>query len=293
MVTCLLCNKPFKRLTRSHLVNEHGLSTQEYKLRFPEAETIDTELRHAYGKNFRDANPMKLDKYKKIISDQRIGIQFSEEHRKKISESRLGKSNGPHTKETKDKISESNKKTSKIKKLSGYIRPKYSMSEDALLRARNRMLGNKIGAHSNHNKGKKLNLTQAQRAHRSQKRVEYLSLNKGVRSGTKPEMKFIEYLNSLHIPFDHQFPLITPRGSWLYDFYIPSMNLLVEIDGEFWHSRPLSVNRDKIKNKIAKEHKLTVARISDSNLSFDIIFENHNMIWKKNWELILKRENND
>jgi len=292
MVICQICRKEFKRITRTHL-QQHGLTTKEYQKQFPDAETIDQGLRETYGKFFRESNPMKLEENKKYFSELHTGKEFTEEHCQNISKSKLGKSNGLHSEETNNKISASNRETNRIKKENGYIRPKYVMCDEARERSSIRMMGNTLGKTGHHNKGKILDLTDEQRKNRSIKRVTYLSENKGVRSGTKPELKFIDFLRENNIKYEHQFPIHTNNSSWLYDFWLPDLNLFVEIDGEYWHCKKKTMNRDKFKNKIIQDLDKTLARISTNDLNFTIIFETAEIIWQKNKEILEKRKIND
>jgi very-short-patch-repair endonuclease len=233
---------------------------------------------------------MKTEEGRQYMSALRTGVSFAEEHCRNISESKKGKSNGPHSEETKNKIGQTNKETSQRKKEQGYVRPEYKMSSEALERASERMKGNTLGKNGHHNKGKTLDLTVEQRKNRSAKRVAYLSNSKGVKSGTKPELKFIEFLVEHNINYEHQHPVHTSNGSWLYDFWLPDLNLLIEIDGEFWHSTKQSIRRDKIKNNIAKSLNKTLARISTDNIDFSVIFLSVDEIWQRNNCIINKRK---
>jgi len=289
MVTCQICLKEYKRITRTHLLS-HNLTTENYKMIYPNSDTIDQSLRHAYGKFFRENNPMKLIVNQEMMSKLHSGKLVSDSTRKKLSQSRQGKSNGPHSKNTKLKISLSNKERFRIKKENGYVRPEYKMSPEALVRASDRMIGNTLGKKGHHNKGMTLNLTIEQKRNRSKKRTEYLSKNKNIKSGTKPELLFIDFLTSRKIIFEHQCPVHTNQGSWLYDFYLPELDLFVEIDGEFWHSSKQSIRRDEIKNDIAKNLGKTLARITTENLDFSVIFLSSNEIWEKNISIINKRK---
>jgi hypothetical protein len=61
----------------------------------------------------------------------------------------------------------------------------------------------------------------------------------------------------------------------LFDFYIPELHLLVEIDGEYWHTKTLNqINRDNIKQNNAMLTNFSFVRISDSNLDFNMIYSN-------------------
>jgi very-short-patch-repair endonuclease len=289
MVICAICHREFKRITRTHLV-QHGVTTEEYKQLFPESPIITEELRNSYGKFFRENNPMKSPEMREYFSELFTRRIVSEETRDKISKSNLGRKHGPMSNERKQKIGESNRKTRKQKIEAGWQPLPYKMSDAARKRASKRMQGNTLGKGKSHNKGKTLDLSDDQRNNRSRKRVEYLSGNKTIKSGTKPEKQFIEFLTNQNIKFEHQFPMYTDNGSWLYDFYLPTLNLFVEIDGEFWHSTKQSICRDEIKNNIAKKNGITVARITTNNLDFSIIFLDPDTIWTSNYKIINDRK---
>lgn len=288
MVECQVCKKLFKRITRTHLA-QHGLTTEQYKEKFPGFETISAELKHAYGKKAREDNPMNDPKARKKVSKKLTGRSFSEETLERMSESAKARpTRGPHTLTTKKKIGKSNKKTAAKKKAAGYVH--LPRSEEGNKKVSVKMIGNTNGLTGHKNKGMTLNLTPAQHANRSAKRVEYLASNKSIKSGTKPELAFIDYLNEQDIEFIHQYPIHTDNGSWLMDFYLPTLNLFVEIDGEFWHSTLQQINRDKIKNKIAKELNIPVVRISTNDMIFEHIYQDKDSIWALNYATINKRE---
>lgn len=291
MVNCLLCGQSFSRITRTHL-KKHNLTTIEYKGLFPEAELFDLDLRQKYGKFFRNDNPMKLEINRKNMSEVHRGKQVSEETREKIRRKRKGKTMGPMSQITKEKISKANKDAFAKNKLEGKNRPKYVMSEEARQRMSNRMLGNTLGSLGNHNKGQSLNLSKEQRDNRSKKRVEYLKNNKSRQfSGTKPELKFIDFLVEHNIEFSHQYPIHTSNRSWLFDFYLPELNLLVEIDGEYFHSKKQSITRDLIKEKVSKNNQFRFVRISTNDLNFNIIHCTNEEINAHNKSIMMNRIN--
>jgi very-short-patch-repair endonuclease len=292
MVNCQICNLQFKKITRTHLA-VHGVTLSEYKTKFPNSKIISDDLRHAYGKKAREDNPMHNINSRKKVSDKLKGRKFSEETVARMKESANSRpSRTPHSEETKNKISQSNKAKRQEKIKDGWVPTNYAMSESAREANRQRMLGNTIWDHPNvhHNKGTKLNLSEDQRINRSKKRVEYLASNKSIKSGTKPELEFINYLETQNIKFIHQYPIHTDNGSWLMDFFLPSLNVFVEIDGEFWHSTLQQITRDKIKNKIAKELNIPLVRISTEELNFDHIYNDSNIIWQENYNKITQRE---
>jgi len=84
---------------------------------------------------------------------------------------------------------------------------------------------------------------------------------------SKPEKEFAKKLKKEGIEFIQQYYV----GSFPFDFFIPNKNLLIEIDGEFYH--PLTESdcvydiqkhnykRDKRKNKVASKNGYKLERI--------------------------------
>ena len=125
-------------------------------------------------------------------------------------------------------------------------------------------------------------------------------LGKYPRYNTKPELLFKNYLNENNIEYIQQYEVIDRNGGkWLYDFYLPFKKLLVEIDGEYWHTKDAQYNRDLIKNKLANESGHSLLRISNNNLNFNLIHLSQNEMTLHNKDImegrlnILKRNHND
>ena len=107
---------------------------------------------------------------------------------------------------------------------------------------------------------------------------------------TKPELKFQKFLEQANIAFTKQYIIETVNGNWTYDFYIPSLLMLVEIDGEYWHSKSLEqVNRDKIKSNVAGLAGYKLARISDKDFRPEIIFYSHQELTTHNGNMLANR----
>lgn len=67
-----------------------------------------------------------------------------------------------------------------------------------------------------------------------------------------------EFLDKLNIRYIYQFEAKEIKR--FYDFYLPDSNLLIEIDGDYYHSNPLiyegkKLNRMQIRNKKIDEYK--------------------------------------
>ena len=107
---------------------------------------------------------------------------------------------------------------------------------------------------------------------------------------TKPELEFKRFLDLHDIKYNCQHIIPTTTGSWTYDFIIIDKNILVEIDGEYWHTKSKEqVNRDIIKSKIARDNGYILARISDKDFNLNIIFESADKIWDQNNKILSAR----
>lgn len=89
------------------------------------------------------------------------------------------------------------------------------------------------------------------------------------------EVAFQNILNVLNLPHTQQFSL----DKFTYDFYIQSNNLLVEIDGDFYHSNPVkypngpefpiqkrNFENDKKKDEIARASGYTLLRFWETDI---------------------------
>lgn len=74
------------------------------------------------------------------------------------------------------------------------------------------------------------------------------------------ERKIAEALNAYNISYAQQYRIEGDRRS--FDFFIEP-NVLVEVDGEYWHSRPGRAEQDKQKTELAKERGFTLARVPE------------------------------
>ena len=93
---------------------------------------------------------------------------------------------------------------------------------------------------------------------------------KGIYS-SYPERQFVQILKSKNILFEHQYEV---EGK-LFDFYIPDGNILIEIDGVYWHDRDGTRNtlmhqrikqNDLLKNEIAQKHGFNLIRLWEDEL---------------------------
>lgn len=106
-----------------------------------------------------------------------------------------------------------------------------------------------------------------------------IAQDKGKKTGTKPELAFIEWCKYHQIDFIHQYDVPWKRGwkKW-YDFYLPKYRLLIEIDGVYWHGKGLkdaelneqqkNTRRNDIeKNKLAALRGYNLLRIWEDEIT--------------------------
>jgi hypothetical protein len=84
----------------------------------------------------------------------------------------------------------------------------------------------------------------------------------GGKEGTKPERKMKELLDQLGVEYIFQYPI----GKYLCDFYVPSRNLVIEVDGEYWHNYPDGREVDKTKDGYLKGNGYKVIRLWASDV---------------------------
>lgn len=90
---------------------------------------------------------------------------------------------------------------------------------------------------------------------------------------TWPEREFVKLMRELKVKFEPQKVV----GSKIYDFFIPSKNLLVEIDGNYFHGdediyeelspmQKRNKKNDEYKNVLAKGLGYQIERVWESEL---------------------------
>lgn len=76
-------------------------------------------------------------------------------------------------------------------------------------------------------------------------------------------------LDSWEVEYEPQYK--PPSYGSVYDLYLPQSNLLIEIDGEYWHHSDMAYakeqpKRDKAKNGWAREHGYKLVRIRERDI---------------------------
>jgi very-short-patch-repair endonuclease len=106
------------------------------------------------------------------------------------------------------------------------------------------------------------------------RRINYLK-HRQFNTKTKLEEKFENIINLINLDFEPQYSL---KG-YLYDFYLKDYNILLEVDGDWYHCNPekhpipLSIIQQHVvandirKNKIAEENNIKLLRFWETNIN--------------------------
>jgi very-short-patch-repair endonuclease len=78
---------------------------------------------------------------------------------------------------------------------------------------------------------------------------------------TEPERVFANMMKELKIEVELQKVI----GKKIFDFYIPSKNMIVEVDGDYWHANPMlyeqkDLNKTQLRNQRNDKYKETLAK---------------------------------
>lgn len=123
--------------------------------------------------------------------------------------------------------------------------------------------------------------------HKSEKFIEnqrlgnYLSRKRrlieddGDRLMTKPEKVVFDILNDLKVDFVQEHRVC---GRYISDFYIPELNLIIEVFGDYWHSNPRKYgngfkNLSNIQRNIKHKDGKKIQRMAAENFSLMIVWE--------------------
>lgn len=158
------------------------------------------------------------------------------EHRLKLSKAHLGKKRMPHSDETKRKISLSQKR-----------RMRKPFSEETRLKM------------SNSQKGKKKSMKTKQKIRES----VIANPNRKFKD-TSIELKIEAELQRRDINYQKQVPLCKIA---IVDFYLPEYRIVIQCDGDYWHNRPGSKEKDERQDRILTFNAFNVYRFWEHDIN--------------------------
>jgi len=208
------------------------------------------------GKSWSDEIKKKMSKSKK--NKKRL-LPFTKEHKLKIGLGNIGKK---YTEETKKKMSISqtgSKKSNEMKEKMKIIGLNQSLEKRKKISEKmtNRIVSEKTK--------KKM----------SDNAIKRIQNNKVKFKDTKPELEVERILKDNDINYIKQFRL----GNRLFDFHLSDYNTLIEVDGNYWHSKNIkdediiykvqkNIRKiDKLKDSIASDNEYNLIRVWEDELN--------------------------
>ncbi len=274
---CKVCQKEFKNILglRSHSSLSHGIS--------PETLYVEQILNGEYPKcacGCGDKPPFNTIK-------KGFYLYIQSHHNRVIGNNNFHKN--PETKIKSSKTQSENWKKELYRKWweedSEETKMKIESIKDKLRNNKNR--GNKIsiklkGIPKTEEHKIKVSKSQIERFKNnpqlkidaSERRIKWLR-KKQKNKKTKLEKTFEDILKLLKIKNEYQYEF----NNRLFDFYLNDFNVLVEVDGDFYHCNPeifpiptyevqnLSLKNDKFKNELCKNHNIKLLRYWEKDIN--------------------------
>lgn len=82
------------------------------------------------------------------------------------------------------------------------------------------------------------------------------------RGQTKLEIIVAAVLGDLEIEYEREKRI----GRYSIDFYVPGKNLVIECDGEYWHSKPKAQEKDARRDAYLVSHGYTIIRLPEADI---------------------------
>ena len=103
-----------------------------------------------------------------------------------------------------------------------------------------------------------------------ERKAKHKTMAKNREASKKPtyieKILYIE-LDKLNIEYEAQ---KTINDRFVVDAYIPSLNLIIEADGEFWHSVERVKKKDKAENAYLRKCRYSLLRLSEKTISSSV-----------------------
>jgi len=90
-------------------------------------------------------------------------------------------------------------------------------------------------------------------------------------TNTKPERRFKQFLDTIGVTYIQNYPVFRIKHSYPVDFFLPEYNLVIEVDGTYWHNFPCYTEKDLIREEELMREGYAVYRIWEDMI--DIIEE--------------------
>lgn len=88
---------------------------------------------------------------------------------------------------------------------------------------------------------------------------------------TKPEKQMMDILDELHIEYIKEYYTDDTSFPYFADFYLYEYNIIIEVDGTYWHNYPTGSARDTLKDIILSKEGYLVLRFWSTEISKDSV----------------------
>ena len=97
---------------------------------------------------------------------------------------------------------------------------------------------------------------------------------------TKPEIEMKKILSELKIEYVQSKEIINIKHCYASDFFIEKYNLIIEVDGTYWHNYPLGRDLDKIRGEELSKAGYKLIRFWEGMFDINLVNEKFNNIIK-------------
>jgi len=272
MIQCKLCNYKTDNKIKfaKHVLHEHKLNRQNYLIQ-TEYNNIHPTCICGCGTlmkyNATLANfPKYIKKHLHIIQkgktqEEIFGDMKSPKRIKAISDARKAKFKSGEYNHVRNAINEARKDPELGKKISDGVKGK----------PKPKPKGFGMGRIQSEETRKKMSNSAVQRIIKTGKVKRSLL-----------EIRFETFLETLDINFISSYYINTKEHHFIFDFYLPEYNTLIEVDGDFWHCNPIKFNHpecktqeiniknDKLKNEWAQSNGYKLLRFWENDINNNI-----------------------
>jgi very-short-patch-repair endonuclease len=191
----------------------------------------------------RNKTPEHIEKCRKA----RAGYSPSLETREKIRQNMIGTKHHckPHTEASKQKM----RKATLARNLGGANHPLWMGGLPKCIECGKQLAAygaQRCQKHANAKIIRERTYRPTEAVKEKLRKAAILQLQAGtLKQDTSIEKKMQRALTSAGVEYEHPFNF---KDKFLCDFAIPSHNIVIECDGDYWHSRPEIIKRDSAKN---------------------------------------------
>lgn len=212
LVQCKVCSRSMKSITNSHL-KQHGMSCDDYRRTFPDSSMGDFSRFDAWRSS--EENKLNMQRANKLVYSN---LETRKKRKKNLEavmktdiyKESLSQSMKKYAQTDAGKRHHSSKPVTARMKMSNFQRWKEDFGLDEAVKRQLEWQAKNVLPSSSRN--------------------------------TKPELQLAELLRLADIKFIGQLSL--PR--FYCDFYLPEYNLIVEVDGDYWHANPDRFSPDDV-----------------------------------------------